>query len=128
MSSITDVSEVDRTIPTAPDTTTLPAPSKRTRNMPNYGVSVVDELPDNEKGGRSKLYYELLSDVAENPGSWCEVAHFQTPTGARSALKALEKGDRVVPDGEWEFEIRKVRNPNDAMGPKHSKLYARLVG
>ncbi len=126
--SSTDVEvDVDTSIPTAP-ATTLPDVPKRIRNMPAYGVTPVDELPDNEKGGRSKLYYELLTEVAENPGAWCEVAHFQTPTGARSALKALKKGERVVPDGEWEFEIRKVRNPDDIMAPKHSKLYARLVG
>lgn len=126
-----DVATESPIIPDAPAVSTSPSQrGSSRRNMPKYGVTPVGgELPDNERTvGRSKLYYELLAEVAKTPGEWCEVAHFQTPTGAKSALKGLESGEREMPEGEWEIEVRKVKNPTNPVGPKHSKLYARLVG
>lgn len=111
------------------------AKASRVGRMPTYNVEVVDELPPNAPrghggggGGRSDLYLRILTPVMENPGRWCEVAHFKTPTGARAAAKALENGKRAVPEGEWEFETRRLVNENDPTGPKHSKLYARYMG
>lgn len=103
--------------------------SKRAGSMPSYKLEKVgNELPEQEAGGRSRLYFDLLTKVTEDPGEWYQVAHFKTPTGATTALKAIQNKDREVPKGEWEFETRKVANPENPAGPRHSKLFARFMG
>lgn len=105
------------------------ATSKR-ENMPEYTMAAVDELPEDYVGGRSKMYYELFAKIAQTPNQWVEVAHFKTSTGATSALKAINDGDREIPQYEgatWELAKRRLPNPTDPTGQKHSKLFARLV-
>jgi len=113
--------------------------AKRTRRMPTYvDVSTVeglDELPDEAPSGRKLQYFNMLSQLAQRePGKFYPVTQFQTPTGARNAVKALagytnRKGEFVaptttIPEGEWEFRDRKI-----AVGAgKHSILYAKLNG
>jgi hypothetical protein len=102
----------------------------KTRNAPTYKLSKVADLPEEAPGGRgrSSLYFDLLGQITSDPGEWYEVAHFKTPNGAQDVRKALENGDRQVPDGEWEYASRKQVNPDNPAGPKHSKLFARFLG
>lgn len=101
-----------------------------TRNAPTYNLTKVTGLPEEAPGGRgrSSLYFDLLGQITEDPGEWYEVANFKTPNGAQDVRKALEGGERTIPDGEWEFASRKVVNPQNPAGPKHSKLFARFLG
>lgn len=97
--------------------------------MPNYGLQRVDELPANAPSGRNNMYVGLLKPLTEQePGDWYQIAQFKTPTGARNAEKAIEEQKRPIPPGDWEFETRRVTNPEDPTGNKHSVLYARYLG
>jgi hypothetical protein len=100
------------------------------QNQPTYTMTPVDELPEDYKGGRSKMYYELFAKIANTPNQWVEIAHFKTPSGAKAAVKSVESGEREIPQYEgadWELAHRKLPNPDDPRGQKHSKLFARLV-
>lgn len=104
------------------------AKPKRTRNLPTYGLSKVDSLPDDIPSSRADLYFNLLTDVQADPGEWYCVATFHTPTGAATVAKELKEGKRNIPKGEWEFQARKVPNEENRLGQKWSKLYARYMG
>lgn len=100
------------------------------RAMPTYPMEKVDALPEdaaNATGGRSNLFLGLLEKVATDPGEWYCIASYKTASGAPNALKEIRTGNREVPQGEFEFETRKVANP-EGRGPKHSKLFARFLG
>lgn len=111
-----------------------PAASKkgsRAGTMPTYGLEKIEsgELPEDAPQGRNNLYVGLLKPLVElDPGDWYSVAYFKTPTGAKNALNAIEAKERPIPEGNWEFEARKVQNPQDVTGQKHSKLFARYMG
>lgn len=97
-------------------------------SMPVYGLDKVDSLPDDAPGGRTNMYIGLLAPLTKlEPGDWYQVAYFKTPTGARNAEKAIAKRERPIPSGEWEFQSRKVSNP-EGVGQKHSALFARYLG
>lgn len=102
--------------------------TKRTRRMPTYDIREVGkDLPQAEPNGRSQLYYDILSKVARKPNTWFEIAQFKTSVGAQSVLNSINKGEKSIPAGDWEFDARKVRNEDNPAGPKHSTLYARFV-
>lgn len=129
--SDTEVLDSPTDTPAAPSSPSAGRGKSRKGNMPIYHLAKVDggSLPDNPRAGRSKLYFDLLEAVASDPGEWYEIAYFKTPNGAKQALKALSSGDREIPEGEWEFEVRRVANPDgQPRSPKNSKLFARLVG
>lgn len=110
-----------------------PAATKQTRprNAPTYNlVKVTGDLPEEAPSGRgrSSLYFDILSQITQDPGEWYEVAHFQTPNGAQDVRKALTAKDRTVPPGDWEYASRKITNPENPAGSKHSKLFARFLG
>lgn len=97
-------------------------------DRPSYGIAKVGgELPEQPKvqRGRSNVYFDLLVQVTSDPGEWYEIATFKTQGGARLAVKALKEGERQIPDGDWEFDSRRVQGPE---GEKWSKLYARFLG
>lgn len=103
-------------------------------SMPTYKVERM-ELPDEDvrasNQGRKLMYANLLNTVVEDEDSWGEwfaVATFKTPGGAREAEKAIEKGERVIPDGEWEFAVRKIANEDNETGKRWSRLFARYMG
>lgn len=99
-----------------------------TRAMPTYELEKVEVLPEQVEASRSSFYLRILEHVAKDAGEWYRIARFQTAAGARNAANALGKGERNIPEGEWEFEARRVSNPDDPIGPKHSELYARFLG
>lgn len=98
-------------------------------SMPEYGLEKLEgDLPENAPQGRTNMYIGLLTPLTQaEPGDWYRVAAFKTPTGARNAEKAIANRERPIPAGEWEFQSRKVANP-DGVGQKHSVLYARFLG
>ncbi len=102
----------------------------KTEQMPEYNLAKVEggDLPDNAPSGRANLYLGLFQKIMTDPGEWYEVAYFKTPTGAKNAAKAIQAGDRPIPEGNWEIETRKISNPEDVAGSKHSKLFARYLG
>lgn len=106
-------------------------------NMPTYGVGVpVSELPAEPERVKGKVYFDLLTQVKDNPdmlGLYVPIAEFKTPTGARDVAKSLiagakgEEGGRDVPKGEWEFKA--VKLPDSANPTKRvSTLYVKYHG
>lgn len=100
----------------------------RKGKMPTYGMEKIgDSLPEDTATGRAQLYHDLLVPLTEDPGEWYQVAEFKTPNGARQAAKELADGKRNVPEGDWEFDTRKVPNPTNPT-KRWSRLYARFMG
>lgn len=109
---------------------------KRTRKPgPKYGMSVVKgDLPTNAKikrkpgGGRKKVYLELLAPIVADEnlhGEWIQVAEFNTSTGAKDVAKAIERGERDIPDGgDWEFQYRRLVEGEGENERRYSVLYA----
>lgn len=98
--------------------------------MPSYELKLLDdgaELPDNAPAGRNNMYVGLLEPLRVYPNQWAQVAYFKTPTGARNAQKAIMDKKRPIPGGDWDFQVRKVANPDNPTGPKHSVLYAKYI-
>lgn len=107
------------------------------RAMPTYGLTEgMDDLPDQApRATRDQMYVNLLSPIVEDEnkwGKWFGVATFKTPTGANEARKAIEKGEREIPKGQWEIAARRIE-PELAEGEttKHkrwSRLFVRFMG
>lgn len=115
-------------------------------------IEALDELPDNPKikregGGRSKIYHNLLEQVAEQgvDGKWRMLARFGTSSGAKTVALALNRqvegkigeGEGMVkpaqvksiPEYEgfhWTFDSRRVPNEQDP-SKMESVLYCKLV-
>lgn len=95
--------------------------------MPEYKVEPVNELPAGyEPGtspGRGMLYHKLLTQILEEgeKDQWYEIASFSSGKGAVDAARELRKGNRDIPDGNWEF--RGIRLPDG----EHSKLFVKLA-
>lgn len=101
---------------------------RRARKMPTYEIREIgDTLPKAAPSGRKQLYYDILTRVMRKPNTWFEIAQFQTPVGAQSVLNSINKGEKSIPAGDWEFDAIKVKNEDNPAGPKHSKLYARYL-
>lgn len=113
---------------------------KRTRRTPVYStpenVVALDELPESAKRvysgggggiGRKMYFHNLLSTLIvekpENHGKWVPIATYPTSTGAVQAKTALMKRERQIPEGDWEFDFRKVRN--EETGKLQSVLYGK---
>lgn len=102
---------------------------------PTYGLAVVDgDLPEQAKirrgggGGGRQVYKALLDGVVADQdlwGQWIEVATFNVGAGAKSAAKAIEQGERHMPDGEWTITYRRLDGED---GARISKLYAMFTG
>jgi hypothetical protein len=105
------------------------------RPKPIYAAEKVAELPADlmlsRNGPRTDPAFVEALQVAQNdPGSWYCVGTFQSANGAKTALKRIQKGEATIPNGEWEFEARRIEAPSStAVNPvRWSKLYAKLVG
>ncbi len=106
------------------------------RPRPTYAANKVSgDLPDDLKLTRSgprtdPAFIEALQVCQGDPGEWYEVAVFQSQNGAKTALKAIEKGDRKIPAGQWDFEARRVEAPTSTQDEpvRWSKLYAKYLG
>lgn len=109
-------------------------PGPRAGSMPVYKVQRAELPAEDEPAvnhGRKLMYHGLLNTIVEDEeswGEWFEVATFKTVSGAREAEKAIEKGDRIIPEGEWEFATRKVKNGDNPDGKRWSKLFAQYMG
>lgn len=98
--------------------------AKPTRQMPDVGIDVVDELPPAPARGRQKVYDNLLRIVAHNhKDKVVRIATFHSPEGAaqgrRSFYTESEKDKKEVPGGnieDWTFEARKGSGPVDQGG------------
>lgn len=108
------------------------------RPMPVYGISeeALDELPDSPPAAtRDQMFLNLLAPIVQDEdkwGKWFRVATYKTPTGAREAEKAVEKGDRPLPEGQWEHGARRI-TPELADGEttahnRWSALFFRYLG
>lgn len=117
--------------PPSGETASVDNTPKRTRKPgPTYAITKLDTLPENTKAQRTsrQVYLELLQPIVEdedNWGEWFQVAEFNTISGAKDAAKAIKNGDRDVPEGEWEFEYRRLTRDN---GDRYSILAARFLG
>lgn len=105
------------------------------RPKPVYAAEKVTKLPADltlpRNGPRtSPELIEALQVAQGDPGEWYCVGTFQSANGARTALKRIQKGDTKIPNGEWEFEARRVEAPNSTPDEpvRWSKLYAKLTG
>lgn len=138
------------------------ASTRKIANQPEYAgrdfdLEALDELPESEPTGRSRLYFDLLTRVAEGetPLKWHRIATFHTPTGAKQVASTInkqvagtlkkEEDARELPayDGyHWQFAARKVAATvtvtNEETGEKETQphpdphardsvLFARLV-
>jgi hypothetical protein len=103
------------------------------RPMPTYALSeALDDLPgEAPRLTRDKMFLGLLQPIVDdedNWGKWFAVATYKTPTGAREAQKAVEKGERELPDGVWEHAIRKIEPTEPSNHSRFSVLYFRYMG
>jgi hypothetical protein len=117
----------------------------------DFEMEALDELPDNPRAGtgagRSKIYYSLLEQVAEQgiDNKWRPLARFGTSTGAKTVAttlnrqvegkigegKGLIKKEQVrdIPEYDgchWVFDSRRVPSDTEE-GKIESVLYAKLV-
>lgn len=106
--------------------------SKSKAPLPVFDVQFVDDLPapDKRRGGKgrgpSMAYFAALSLIqSEGNGAWGTVARYSTPTGATTAKRLIERGEKIVPEGKFEYDVRRL---SDEAGTRCSVLYARYVG
>lgn len=108
---------------TATDTPTT------TRGTASFEVRAVGaELPPEEHratAATNKVYDNLLA-IQENPGEWFEVAQYATSNGAKKTNDAITAGERAIPDGEYELEVRTRRV--EGRERRGSVLYAKFIG
>jgi hypothetical protein len=129
-----EVTEQDATATEA--TTEGAAKSGGARPRPTYAAAKVSgELPEDLKLTRSgprtdPAFIEALQVCQGDPGEWYEVATFQSQNGAKTALKSIEKKERKIPAGQWDFEARRVEAPTstEEAPVRWSKLYAKYLG
>jgi hypothetical protein len=119
----------------ATEATTTAATSGGARPRPTYAAAKVAELPKDLKLTRSgprtdPAFIEALQVCQGDPGEWYEVATFQSQNGAKTALKSIEKKERKIPAGQWDFEARRVEAPTstEEAPVRWSKLYAKYLG
>jgi len=94
------------------------------RGQVQYHCEKVEELPPNEFS-RGMRYFNLLKPLMEDPGSTYLIATFSTDSGASVVKKALDAGERKIPEGKWIFDTRVGLNDQ---GEKVSRLYATYAG
>lgn len=94
------------------------------RGQVQYHCEKVEELPPNEFS-RGMRYFNLLKPLMDDPGATYLVATFSTDSGASVVKKALDDGDRKIPDGKWLFDTRIA---HDEEGKRVSRLYATYAG
>lgn len=105
------------------------------RPKPVYAAEKVTELPADltlpRSGPRTNPeFIEALQVAQADAGEWYCVGTYQSATGAKTALKRIQKGEAKIPAGEWDFEARRVEAPDstEAEPKRWSKLYAKFLG
>lgn len=101
---------------------------KPLRDQPEYPLSEVDSLPPQYRGGRSRLYYNLLLSVKQRgkTGKWVLLSEYRTGGSARRAMQAIQRGEVDIPAGEWDFEWRRLLD--EGTGNRVSNLYVKYKG
>lgn len=70
-------------------------------------VKVGAELPpDAPKAPSITQLYKNLEAIQAEPGEWFEVAQYATSNGAKNTLKAIGAGERKIPEGQFDLEVR----------------------
>lgn len=118
----------------------------------DFEWEALDELPETMPVGRSRVYFDLLTMVAEdqeNLGKWHPIAKFATATGGKNVATTMTKqvegrltekekaqgAEKDIPEYEgwkWEFDARRVAvDPADPRSAdptaRDSVLYCRIV-
>lgn len=105
------------------------------RSKPVYGMlEVADEVPAQDApkrsgGGPNMRLHDLLEQIMvtdELAGKWVKIVGYSTPNGAKLAYDAIEDGSRIIPDGDFDFEVRRVTEGGS--GKRVSELWARYNG
>lgn len=91
----------------------------------DFAMEVLDDLPENAEGGRSRIYFDILQAIAEdseNLGRWHVVAKFGTDQGAvtvannlnkQVAGKVLTEDQAAIPATERPAEVRGFIKPEE---------------
>lgn len=98
-----------------------------------FTMREVDELPPRKRAGKQSPLIsnleKLRAAALEDPkkvGRWVEVAKFGGRWSAQNVIRDIRNGERVAPEGIWEFESRISEHAKPGEGP--SVLYARYLG
>lgn len=75
-----------------------------------------------ESGGRRGAWLERLSPLMAEPGRWALVHSTPTTSTAGSTVHALRQGAMRVPEGRWEFTIRKKDIYARYLGPEDGEV------
>lgn len=105
-----------------------------TRSKPTFGIGrVEDEIPPQDTGrsgggkGADMRVHDVLEQLVMKDdlhGKWASVVQYATPNGAKRCLDSIEDGSRVIPDGDFDFEVRRVTD--EETGKRVSQLWARF--
>lgn len=102
------------------------------RQLPDYGVTALDELPGKPPTVRQQVYDDLLREVADEDhrGKWCKVAVFHSDEGGSQKKASILKGKSPVPGdlSDWEFDSRRGPLPEINLAKGDSALFAKYTG
>lgn len=112
----------------------LPGDAEAGRSKPTYGIlDVADEVPPQDtpnrgtRGPDMRIHNLLEQLMVEDDlaAKWVKVVRYSTSNGAKLAYDSIEDGTRIIPDGDFDFEVRRV---TDDGGKRVSELWARYNG
>jgi len=119
-------------------------PEKQTKAKPSFGLQIVGaELPAQEsakRGGAGRgpdmRIHGLLNQLAEidprtdeGQPEWALLVTYTTASGARETFKAIEAGERPVPEGlAFEYDVRRWDAEVEGEVRRVSGLFAKFTG
>jgi len=119
-------------------------PEKQTKAKPSFGLQIVGaELPKQEsakRGGAGRgpdmRIHGLLNQLAEidprtdeGQPEWALLVTYTTASGARETFKAIEAGERPVPEGlAFEYDVRRWDAEVEGEVRRVSGLFAKFTG
>jgi len=117
---------------------------KGTKAKPSFGLQIVGaELPKQEsakRGGAGRgpdmRIHKLLTELANidprndaGEAEWALLVTYTTASGARETFKAIEAGERPVPEGlAFEYDVRRWDAEVEGETRRVSGLFAKFVG
>lgn len=140
------MSDLDTTEATEAEATevTEDATEKAHKAKPTFGLQLVGaELPKQEsakRGGAGRgpdmRIHKLLTELAEmdprnaeGAAEWALLVTYTTASGARETFKAIEAGERPVPEGlAFEYDVRRWDAEVEGEVRRVSGLFAKFVG
>lgn len=133
------MSDLDTTNTEAEATT-----EKATKAKPSFGLQIVGAaLPAQEsakRGGAGRgpdmRISKLLTELAEidprneaGEAEWALLVTYTTASGARETFKAIEAGERPVPEGlAFEYDVRRWDAEVEGETRRVSGLFAKFIG